>query len=147
MLEQHNTATLATVGSGAPWVAAVFYASDEGLNLYFVSDHRTRHAQDMAANRAVALAINADVADWNAVRGLQIEGEAGKVQSSERARTLALYLAKFPAIRALFEAPRSSDEVTIARRLENTDFWRVTPHFIRVIDNGRGFGFKLELRL
>ena len=49
----------------------------------------------MIANPAVALAINADVDNWNDVRGLQVEGEAGRVDGTERTRALALYLAKF----------------------------------------------------
>ena len=147
MLGLHNTLTLATVNNGAPWAASVFYASDAGLNIFFVSDQRTRHAGDMLANPAVALAINADVDSWNDVRGLQIEGEAAIVTGAERARALAVYLAKFVSVKALFETPRSADEQTIAQRLQNTDFWRVTPRFIRLIDNARGFGFKAELRL
>jgi len=147
MLEAHNTLTLATSREGLPWSASLFYASDGDLNLYFVSDGRTRHARDMTANPRVALAVNADVDNWNDVRGLQIEGDAAPVQGPERARALALYLAKFASVNALFEAPKNADEQTIARRLQNTDFWRVTPRFIRLIDNGQGFGFKLELRL
>lgn len=145
MLAQHNTLTLATCREGLPWSATVFYASDAEFNLYFVSDHRTRHAREMLENPTVALAINADVDDWNAVRGLQVAGEAARVEGLERAAALALYLAKFASVKALFEMPRSADEQTIARRLKNTDFWRVTPRFIRLIDNARGFGFKVEL--
>ena len=147
MLESHNTLTLATAKDGMPWAASVLYASDDRFNLFFVSDHRTRHAQDMAANSAVALAIDVDVDNWIDVRGLQMEGVAARMEGAERARALALYLAKFQSVRALFETPRSADEQTIAQRLKNADFWRVTPRFIRLIDNGRSFGFKSELRL
>lgn len=147
MLECHNTLTLATVREGLPWAATVFYASDERLNLYFVSDQRTRHAQDMVTDSRVALAIDADVDNWNEVRGLQIEGRAVPVEGAERDRALALYLAKFPSVRGLFEAPRSADEETIAERLRTAAFWRVMPRLIRLIDNGRGFGFRVELRL
>ncbi len=147
MLEGHNTLTLATCHEGAPWSAAVFYASDAGFNLYFVSDRRTRHAREMLANPQVALAINADVDGWNDVRGLQIEGSAAPVEGIARAKAVALYLGKFASVKALFEAPRSKDEETIATRLKSTDFWCVTPTFIRLIDNAQGFGFKRELRL
>lgn len=147
MLEGHNTLTLATIADGSPWAASVFYVSDADFNLYFVSDQRTRHAQEMLGNPRVALAINADVDGWNDVRGLQIEGDAARVAGAGRATALALYLAKFASVRALFEAPRNADEQTIVQRLRNTDFWRVTPRFIRLIDNARGFGFKRELRL
>ncbi len=146
MLDDHNTLTLATGYEGAPWAATVFYASDADFNLYFVSDQRTRHVREMLANPRVALAINADVNNWDDVRGLQIEGEAARVDGAERVKALALYLAKFASVKALFEAPRSADEQTIAQRLKNTDFWRVTPRFIRLIDNRRGFGFKVEVR-
>jgi uncharacterized protein len=146
MLEAHHTLTLATASAGQPWAATVFYASDAELNLYFVSDHRTRHAREMLAEPRVALAINADVDNWNDVRGLQVEGDAARVDGLERAKALALYLAKFASVRALFDAPRSADEETIAKRLRNTDFWRVTPRYVRLIDNARGFGFRLELR-
>lgn len=147
MLEGHNTLTLATAAAALPWAATVFYASDAEFNLYFVSDHRTRHAREMAANPRVALAINADVDNWNDVRGLQVEGQAARVDGAERAKALALYLAKFASVKALFEAPKSADEQTIVQRLKNTDFWRVTPGYIRLIDNARGFGFKAELKL
>jgi uncharacterized protein YhbP (UPF0306 family) len=146
MLEAHNTLTLSTVQDGAPWAATVFYASDADFNLYFVSDRRTRHARDMLANPAVALAINADVDNWDDVRGLQVEGRAAPVDGVARVTALALYLAKFASVKRLFEAPRSKDEETIAHRLKNTEFWRVTPTYVRLIDNSRGFGFRLELR-
>ena len=146
MLEEHNTLTLATTGEQGPWAATVFYASDADYNLYFVSDRRTRHARDMLSGAPVAAAINADVDNWNDVRGLQLEGAAARVEGAERVRALALYLAKFATVKALFDAPRSADEQTIAQRLQNTDFWRLTPRFIRLIDNARGFGFRSEIR-
>jgi uncharacterized protein YhbP (UPF0306 family) len=146
MLESHNTLTLATGAGGGVWAATVFYASDSSFNLYFVSDQRTRHAREMTANPQVALAIDADVDNWDDVRGLQIEGEAARIDGFERAKALALYLGKFPSVKALFEAPRNPDEETIAKRLKNTDFWRVRPAYIRLVDNSRGFGFRLELR-
>jgi len=146
MLEAHHTLTLATSQDGAPWAATVFYASDGHCNLYFVSDRRTRHARDMLANPAVAAAINADVDNWDDVRGLQLEGRAAPVEGAERVKALGLYLAKFASVKSLFEAPRNADEEKIAYRLKNTEFWRITPAYVRLIDNGRGFGFRLEWR-
>lgn len=146
LLASHHALTLATCHDGQPWAAAVFYASDEALRLYFVSDRRTRHARDMAANPRVAAAINADPDNWHDVRGLQIEGDAACVAPAGRTAALALYLDKFPRVKALFEQPRSADEQLIASRLKNTDFWCLTPRSIRLIDNARGFGFRIELR-
>ena len=147
MLAAHQTLTLATSPDRQPWAATVFYASDPGFNLYFVSDHRTRHARDMAANPRVALAIGADAGHWHEVRGLQVEGEAACLAGPGREQALELFLGKFADVKALFATPESADEQIIAGRLRHAPFWRITPRFIRLIDNARGFGNKLELRL
>jgi len=146
MLGEHNTLTVASGSGEAPWAATVFYASDEQLNLYFVSDERTRHGRDMSRNSSVALAINADPDNWDDVRGLQIGGRAYLVSAADRPAVIALYLAKFPSVKALYEKPKNKDEQLIAARLKQTAFWRVKPFYIRLIDNRRGFGFREELR-
>lgn len=146
MLAAHHTLTLATCRDSLPWAATVFFASDADFNLYFVSDRRTRHAQDMAACPEVALAIDADPDGWHAVRGLQVAGTATLVAGTDRPRVLALYLEKFASVKALFEQPRSADEKIIASRLQHTDFWCVRPDYIRLVDNSKGFGFRIEWR-
>lgn len=147
MLAAHSTATLATVGDDGPWAATVFYASDAALNLYFVSDHRTRHGRDLAAHPRLAVAINPDCATWGEVRGLQLTGRVRVLDGGERAAGLGHYLARFHDVRALFEAPRDRNEQTIAARLKAAHLYRLEPDWIRLIDNSRWFGFKEELRL
>ncbi len=52
-LAQHNTMTLATVdAAGAPHAAAVFYAADDALNLYFLSSPNSRHSQQSGSAAA-----------------------------------------------------------------------------------------------
>ena len=76
LLESHNTISLATCHDGKPWNASLFFASDKHLNIYFVSDYRTRHARDIKESTIAVAAINADVALWAEVRGLQVEGRS-----------------------------------------------------------------------
>lgn len=147
MLAAHNTVTLATVQDGRPWAAAVFYASDADLNLYFVSDSRTRHGRDMQANDLVAGAINPDCGTWDAVKGLQLEGRVRVLSGAARLKGLGYYLAKFHDVKALFEAPRDRNEETIAKRLKAANLYCLQPERIRLIDNSRWFGFKAELEL
>ncbi len=146
-MDEHNTLTLATSSDGHPWAAAVFFASDKDLNLYFVSDHRTRHGRDMEQNHRVVATVNPDCDNWHDVRGLQIEGSASIVTGLARARALALYLAKFPQIDALFASPKDKHEETIAERLKATNIYRIAPAWIRFIDNRKGFGFSEEYQL
>ncbi|MFQ5635174.1 MAG: pyridoxamine 5'-phosphate oxidase family protein [Gammaproteobacteria bacterium] len=147
MLEAHNTITLATCYDGKPWAASLFFASDRQCNLFFVSDRRTRHARHIKSSGAAVATVNGDCARWTDVRGLQIEGRVSVVSGLARANALRLYLAKFPDVRALFDAPASEDERTIAERLKAADMYRLEPTWIRLIDNGRWFGFKAEYDL
>ena len=139
-----STLTLATCNDSAPWAATVFFAADSKFSLYFVSDHRTQHGRDMAANDNVAVTINPDCDNWHDVAGLQICGQVSVVDGVERAKALALYFKKFPQIDALFASPEGDHEETIAKRLKAANFYKVTPDMIRVIDNKKGFGYREE---
>lgn len=147
LLASHGTITLATAGEGRAWAATVFYASDADLNLYFVTDARTRHGRDLQRNAHVTGAINRDVSTWGEVIGLQLEGKASVVEGADRDLALTAYLGKFPDVRRLFEQPRDAHEKVIADRLRHTPFWRFTPTWLRLIDSTRGFGWKWETAL
>ena len=145
MLEAHNTISLATCRDDKPWVASLFFASDRDLNLYFVSDYRTHHAGDIGDGADVFATVNTDCAQWSEVKGLQISGFAKMVDGLERMSALRYYLLKFPDVKALFEAPKGKDEETIAQRLKSASMYRLEPRWIRLIDNSRWFGYKLEI--
>ena len=147
MLAANNTMTIATSGPEGPWAATVFFVSDDEFNLYFVSDTRTRHGQDMAASAEVSVAVDGDCASWSDVRGLQLVGTAGLMEGEGREQALALFMNKFPEIRALNENPDGESERIIADRLTGSPFYRIRPRWIRLIDNAKGFGFKRELEL
>lgn len=147
LLAVHSTITLATAADGRSWAAAVFYASDADLNLYFVSDLKTRHGRELHHDARVTGAINHDVSTWSEVIGLQIEGRALVLEGEERLKALATYLEKFPDVQRLFDRPRDENEKVIAGRLQKAPFWRLTPSWIRLIDSTKGFGWKWETNL
>lgn len=147
VLEAHSTLTLATTSNGRPWAATVFYASDPELSIYFVSDQRTRHARDLAQEPHVVASIHADVSTWDEVLGLQVEGRAELLVAPEREHAQRLYLEKFADVQRLFEAPRDDSERLIGHRLRGANFYRLTPRWIRLVDNKEGFGWKWELEL
>jgi len=74
-------------------------------------------------------------------------GTCAALTGLERVAGLGHYLAKFPDVRKLFEAPQGDDEETIAKRLKAANMYRLTPDWIRLIDNRRWFGYKREFDL
>jgi uncharacterized protein len=147
MLEAHNTVTLATCEGDRPWATTVFFASDAELNLYFVSDQRTRHGRNLAISGRVAGAVNPDCGSWAEVRGVQLEGRVTVLEGTTRLAALKRYLTKFPDVSALFERPKDENEETIAARLRAANVYKLSPDWIRLIDNSRSFGYKEEFQL
>ena len=147
LLAGHSTVTLATTHEGRSWAATVFYASDCDLNLFFVSDLKTRHGRDMHRDAHVFGAIDRDVSTWDEVIGLQLAGRAMVLEGQQRLNALETYLTKFPDVRRLFDRPKDANEKVIAERLQRAPFWQLTPAWIRLIDSTRGFGWKWEAAL
>jgi uncharacterized protein YhbP (UPF0306 family) len=141
----HNTMTLATSSSDGPWAAAVFYAHDKDLVLYFKSDPETRHMQDTRGLPGVAATIHDDGQDWKSIRGLQIVGSCSRIDEHDLSRIDRCYIKKFPFLATVAEHAGDADERVLADRLKNTPFFQLRPDWIRLIDNARGFGYKTEI--
>ena len=83
-LESHNVMTLATRGEEGLWAAAVFYVT-EGFTFYFLSSPSTRHGRAIAAEPRVAATVQEDYGDWAEIKGVQLEGEAQRIEGADRA--------------------------------------------------------------
>jgi uncharacterized protein YhbP (UPF0306 family) len=145
-LEMHTTLTLATVGDGClPAAAAVFYAHDAGLNLYFLSEESTRHGRNLITTPQVAGTIQGDVQDWGSIRGLQVRGAAYRVPVSGYAHAAAVYGRKFAFVGALLSG--GPDLVELAGPLARARFWVLRPTWFRLVDNTVRFGYKEDVSL
>jgi hypothetical protein len=138
-LERHTTLSLATCHNSQPWSTDLFYANDEDCRLFFVSSVTTRHCQHIAVNPQVSVSISGEVADWVEIKGLQLDGMAGVVSEPDRAWVIDTYLTKFPALKKLHKASE------ILSSFWESSFYRISPKWIRLIDNSKGFGHKDEM--
>lgn len=103
-LEKHIRQTLgdglilqiATASGDQPWAATVYYASDDNLNIYWLSNPNTRHSQDLAANPKTAGAIPLDAEPSAPNVGLQVQGIAGYLgDPAEIESAIRLYAKKY----------------------------------------------------
>ena len=153
-LQRHNTMTLATVEPGGqPQAAAVFYAVDRHLNLYFLSSPSCRHSQNLRRNPRVAATIQADGQTWQAIRGVQVEGTVGQVTGAGAvAQAAGVYVARFDFLRGAFDVvsglsdDTGTDGVSALRdALADSRFYVLRPVWFRLVDNTLGFGHKEEI--
>ena len=128
-----NTAmSLGTVGSeGIPTVADVFYAVGPDMSLYFVSSPRSRHAANIQRDGRVAATIRAPETLWTRIQGVQVEGQCTPLVGTESAAAYARYVATFPYVLT---------HPTLLQALGKVVLYRLTPTWVRWIDNTRDFG-------
>jgi len=138
-LVRHTTLSLATCHEGRPWSTDLFYASDDSCQLYFVSSVTTRHSRHIAANPRVSVSISGECSDWKEIKGVQLDGVAGVVSEADRDGVIEMYLTKFPALKMLHQA---SEILSVFRE---SRFYQISPKWIRLIDNSKGFSHKDEM--
>lgn len=147
-LQAHNTMTVATVGpAGEPQAAAVFYAADRNLNLYFLSSPNSRHSQNLLREPRVAATIQADGQQWQEIQGLQIEGSACPVEGSRQIiHAWRVYAGRFPFLKGLVDGAVNRIPQVLRGPVANSRFYVLEPNWIRLIDNRQAFGYKIEWR-
>ncbi len=142
-LAAHNTLTLATTNAdGAPHACDLFYAyADDAF--FFLSDPKTRHIQNLAREPRVSATIHGAARGWQDVRGVQIDGTAARVDDrAERARAFAQYLVKYAFVREFLP---SVEMLGRAHEIFGVvDVFKLTPRWLRWIDNAEAFGYKAE---
>jgi uncharacterized protein YhbP (UPF0306 family) len=142
-LENHNILNLATQGPGGLWAAAVFYVH-EGLHIYFTSVPGTRHGVNMSATGRAAGTINDDVASWQTMKGVQLDGLVRRVENEDELRhVVAAYLARFPFAAGLWDGETDPDK--IVRALGSHAFFRLTPRHLLFWDNEHGGRHELQV--
>ncbi len=142
-LASHTTLTLATIGPDGPAAAAVFYAADGNLNLYFLSEDQTQHGRNLLADPRVAGTIQADDQDWRELQGMQMRGEAKPVSAAQLPHAAAIYGNKFAFVGALLAGAQGPG--ALVGPLARARFWVLQPTWFRLVDNTVRFGFKEEL--
>jgi uncharacterized protein YhbP (UPF0306 family) len=129
-----TTMSIATIGmDGEPHVAAVYFACDDQINIYFFSDTESQHTLDITHEPRAAIAVSGEHVGWQEIHGLQMRGAITAVHSKSQWQVAwELYQTKFPFVVNLHE-------IILINQM-----YVFIPHWIRLIDNRKGFGFKRE---
>ncbi|HVX24564.1 MAG TPA: pyridoxamine 5'-phosphate oxidase family protein [Candidatus Saccharimonadales bacterium] len=95
-LTQQHLLQLATLAGDQPWCCTVYFVADADYNLYWASWPTRRHSREIVAHHKVAAAVAATFVKGKAEAGVQLEGVARQLESSDEIRLIAqLYAAKF----------------------------------------------------
>jgi uncharacterized protein YhbP (UPF0306 family) len=129
-LKEHKLMTIATYGD-FPWIANVYYTSDDEMNLYFMSNPATLHCKQIAQNEKVAVAIADSHQDINKFkRGLQLSGTAHELSEAAKVQHV-LKMWKMSLLEV--DAPELSYHNMLAKVVTGRMF-QVAPKRIKLFD-------------
>jgi uncharacterized protein YhbP (UPF0306 family) len=136
-LSQCISMSLATASpTGSPRAADVYFVSDEDLIFYFYSDPASRHTRNIQRDPRVAATMRLESMDWHDIRGVQIEGIAERMDDpADRDRAWRLMCSKFPFYESFTDV------------VAHLGMYRITPRWIRWLDNSVSFGHKEDFDL
>jgi uncharacterized protein YhbP (UPF0306 family) len=133
ILNETHSLTLATVDpDGSPRATPLFFAVDESLDLYFLSDPESQHCLNFTRDPRVAVGLYPDVKKWRHIRGVQMKGAVDFVSNATQQVGRDYYYQRFPFISLLQDV------------IDKSRFFRFQPSWIRMIDNRQKFGAHWE---
>lgn len=142
-LAERATMALATRDEHGVWVASVYFAGD-ARRLFFLSSPSSRHGRNLDADPRVAVAINADEHDWQAIRGVQLDGRCeAVVDRRELLAAWRCYVARFRFVPALLR--RAREQPGSLGGLLRARMYVVRPDHVYYLDNSLGFGERREV--
>lgn len=143
-LQCQRTAGLATVDRhGHPYASNIRYALDKKGRLYFVSSMESAHGLHILRQPEAAMTIYGDADDPMHIHGLQIRGHCVPLlpppEGAKADWNLAwkIYVEKYPFV---------AESELFRQAILTQCFYRLTPAWMRWLDNRKGFGFKVEFR-
>lgn len=90
-----------TSGVSGPNANVAFFAFDDALNLFFVSERATRHSQNLAQDPSAAAVIHLPPPSYGeGLRGVQLRGFANEVHPADTEHPLNVYRRRFPGFAA-----------------------------------------------
>jgi len=108
ILEHNKLLSLATVTSnGNAYINAAYYAFDEKLKLYIITDPKSNHCINLNKNSSVAVSIfDSHLKFWyDKLKGVQLFGRGHKTTLSQLPKGTYCFLKRFPLFKELVKNP------------------------------------------
>ncbi|MFB6116279.1 MAG: pyridoxamine 5'-phosphate oxidase family protein [Candidatus Nanosalina sp.] len=130
--DENKLLALVTVSEGQEaFNATAFYAFDDDLNFYILTEPNTDHCKNLRENSSISLSIYDSHQDWgDEKKGLQVFGKAEQVPEEEIPEVLELYLERFPELGEWVSEPGEMDSI-------DSQFYVIRPEKIKIFDEPR----------
>lgn len=110
------------------------YRGLDGLEIFFLSDIKSRHCRNLLRNPSMAMTIFRTSQPWDAPgRGLQLFGTCSQTEGQLARRARQVYAKRFPSY-AKWMSSTKKGEKKLAEQLMSYRFYRFLPRQLKVLD-------------
>jgi len=113
---------VATSRENQPWACTVYFATDEDLNLYWISLPTRRHSEEIRRNEKVAGTVVLPHTPGDEVRGIQFEGIAKELQGTEAREGLQYYAQRYGMDESAIEKILTGENPHVCYRITPKSF-------------------------
>ena len=110
------------------------YRGLDDLEIFFLSDTKSRHCRNLSRNPFMAMTIFRTNQPWDAPgRGLQLFGTCSQTEGKLASKAEQVYAKRFPPY-ARWTSSTKKDEKKLAEQLRSYRFYRFLPRKLKVLD-------------
>ena len=145
IIRESNLGAMSSVKGNEAHVNTAYFVCSRTLDLYFLSQARDQHSQNIKDNPSVAVAFWKTPDTWSEnLQGVQIFGTCTQLPLGPKAvHAMSLFVTRFPAFRTIVGRPGEFAEGITSR------MYRVKPERLRLLDEpsfGRRNYIDLDVR-
>lgn len=128
ILSKTSTLSLATIRDGKSYINTAFYAYDDEFNLYFLSNPKSQHVQNLKANpSAAATVFDSSLTLADKLAGLQVFGTCTQAKGTVLLKAFTAYTNRFLVFHK--EIKRVAD-----LKLWGSKFYCLKPEQVKILD-------------
>ncbi len=107
ILDASELCAMATIDQGTSHIHTAYFVYNELLEIFFLSQQKDRHIQNIMINPSISVAIWNSTTDWGEnLQGIQIFGSCRQLNSAtDLINGMGLYLKRFPAFSTIIKHP------------------------------------------
>lgn len=120
ILENNTLLSLATVRpDGKPYINTAYYAFDNKLRLYIITDPKSNHSKNLEKNKSASVSIfNSKLRFWkDDMQGLQLFGKCYKTTLMQLPKGTSCFLKRFPVFKELVKSPKDFVKKAVSVKL------------------------------
>lgn len=128
-LEKTFYCCLGTFGDEGVWTNPVYFAYDNDLNFYFISNPRSRHMQNIIENETLSISIyDTKHSPSEPHKGIQLKGDCYMVDEEDIAKVFNIYFSRAEKGNAKAEDYLNDSEWRFCK-VEPTEIWYFDTEF------------------